>query len=264
MANNKLTDKNLSLPTRASKTVRGRVEDISKEESKIFMEVVYDVLGSEGISEMKKLTYWFKHDLLEKNFKAILDKLEEHPKGKEMVDKVLINKKSYFTDVIVFGRKFYRPLTWEQKFIVLTEMYKIYNYKGEELDTPENKKYRDAETFVKVLDEGKVDEWYVSVTGYCDTTVNLLENKVNISDIMFWLQNDWKEMTGDYWIKKNSNTLSRGTNVFLDRHYQAFNSIFNKVFKRDLKCVGNFTDSNVKGILGRIKLGLEEGEDNGS
>jgi hypothetical protein len=260
MAKNKLTDKDLSISTKASKAVRGRVKDIPKEESKIFMEVVYDVLGSEGISEMKKVTYWFKHDILEKNYRAIIKALEEHPKGKDLVDKVLVNKKAYFTDVIVFGRKFYRPLTWEQKFIVLTEMYKIYNWNGEELDTPENKKYRDAEVFVKVLDEGKISDWYVSVTGYCDTTVNLLENKVSISDVLFWLQNDWRNLSGDYWIKKNSNTLSRGTNVFENRHYQAFNEIFKKVFGRDLKCIGNFTDNNVEGILGRIKLGLEEGE----
>ena len=261
MALKKLTDKNLSIPTRASKTVRGRVEDISKEESKLFMETVYDVLGPEGISEMKKVTYWFKHDILEKNFKSILDALSKNPKGEYLVDKVLVNKKAYFTDVIVYGRKFYRPLTWEQKFIILTEMYKIYNYKGEELDTIENKKYRNAETFVKVLDEGKISEWYVSVTGYCDTTVNLLENKVTISDVMFWLQNDWKELCGDYWIKKNSNTLSRGTNVFEDRHYKAFNEIFKKVFNRDLKCIDNLSDNSVNGILGRIKLGLTEGKE---
>jgi hypothetical protein len=49
--------------------------------------------------------------------------------------------------------------------------------------------------------------------------------------------------------------------VFVDKHYLAFNEIFKKVFGRDLKCVGKFSDSNVKGILGRIKLGLEEGEE---
>ena len=137
-------------------------------------------------------------------------------------------------------------------------MYKIYNFKGEELDTVTNKKYRDPEVFVKVLDEGKIHEWYVSVTGYCDTVENLLEKKVSTSDILFWLQNDWREISGDYFIKKNSNTLSRGTNIFEDKHYRAFNIIFKHVFGRDLKCIGNFAESNLKGILGRIKDGLED------
>lgn len=254
----KMTDKHLSIVTRETKKIRGRIEDISEEESKIFMEVVNNVLGSSGLSEMRTLTYWFKHDLLERNFRKIIDALEEHPKGKNMVDKVLVKKRAYFTDCVLFNRKFYRSLTWEQKYVILTECYKIYNYVGEDLDTFENKKYRGAEVFTKVLDEGKIDEWSVSVSAYADTIESLLENKASISDVLFWLQNDWKKLSGDYWIKKDSNTISRRTNVFEDRHYNSFNYVFNKVFGRDLKSIGNFAETNVKGVLGRIKDGLEE------
>ena len=257
MNNKVLTNKDLSIATKDSKKVRGRIKDISKEESKIFMGVVYSVLGSKGISDMKKVTYWFKHDILEKNFKQIIDALEEHPKGKDMVNSLLVNKKAYFTDIIVYGRRFYRPLTWEQKFIVLTQMYKIYNWNGEELDTVTNKKYREPEEFIKVLDKGEISDWYVSASGYCDTVVSLLDNKVSVSDILFWLQNDWKAISGDYWIKKNSNTLSRRTTVFADTHYRAFNSVFRKVFDRDIKCIQDFPGGNVKGIMNRLKKGLE-------
>lgn len=253
----KLTERDLSLATKSSKKVRGRVDDIPKEESAVFMEVVYDVLGTKGLAEIKGLSYWFKHDMLEKNYRRIIDGLEAREDGKHIVDKLLVNKKAYFTDVIVHARKFYHALTWEQKFIVLTEMYKIYNYKGEELDTVENKKYRDAEVFVKVLDEGKIDEWTVSVTGYCDTVINLIGGTINISDVLFWLQNDWSKLSGDFWIKKNSNTLSRNTNVFEAKHYHAFNSVFKQVFKRDLKSVANLPDNNIEGILGRIGDALE-------
>lgn len=254
----KLTERDLSLSTKASKKVRGRVDDIPEDESKVFMEAVYNVLGTKGLAEMKGLSYWFKHDMLERNYRLIIDELETTEKGREIVDKLLVNKKAYFTDVIVHGRKFYRPLTWEQKLIVLTEMYKIYNFKEEELDTIENKKYRDSDVFIKVLDEGKIDQWSVSVTGYCDTTINLLENKVNISDVLFWLQNDWSKLSGDFFIKKNSNTLSRNTNIFEAKHYHAFNSVFKQVFKRDLKSVKDLPETNVENIIAKMTAGLEE------
>lgn len=255
---NKLTNKDLSIATKTSKKVRGRIKDIPKDESKVFMEVVYAVLGPKKISEMKRVSYWFKHDMLENNFKQIIDALEEHPKGKDLVNKVLVNKKAYFTDVIVYGRKFYKPLTWQQKLIVLTEIYNIYNWNGEELDTFTNKKYRGAETFIKVLEEGKIEDWYVSSSSYCDNLESILDNKVSVSDILFWLQNDWKAISGDYWYKKNSNTITRRTTVFADKHYRAFNSVFSRVFGRDLKCIDQFSETNAKGIMNKLKEGLED------
>lgn len=261
MKDKKLTNRDLSISTKRSKAYKGRVESIPIEEARLLKKVIDEVLTQKDFIEMKKVTYWFKHDILERNFKSILDALETYPEGSKIADKMIVNKKPYFTHIIVTSANFHRPLTWKQKFVVLTEMYKIYNYKGEELDTLENKRYRSPEVFIKVLDEGKIDEWSVSVSGYCDTAMHLLEHVVNISDIIFWLQNEWRGMSGDYFIKKNSNVLSRKTNIFTDRHYSAFNTVFNKVFGRDLKCVGKFTNDNVEGIIGRIKAGLE-GENN--
>lgn len=253
----KPSERSLSRVTKETKAKRGRVEDISPEESKVFKEVCYKVLGDEGLKQIKKMTYWFKYDMLEKNFREIIKELEKSEEGSEIVDKLLVNKRAYFTDALCTGRKFYRSLTWEQKLIVLTEMYKIYNHKTEELDTVDNKRYREAEVFIKVLDEGKIDEWYVSVSAYCDNLETLLDNKVSVSDCMFWLQNDWREMSGDYFVKKNANMLTRRTAVFGDKHYTAFNKIFKSVFGRDLRCLVNISQSNEKGILGRIWNGLE-------
>lgn len=254
----KPTERDLSRSTKIVKAKRGRIDDISKEDSKLFKDACYEVLGSKGLEEIKKVSYWFKYDMLDKNYREIIKELETREGGSELVDRLLINKRAFFTDALCTGRKFYRSLTWEQKLIVLTEMYKIYNHKTEELDTVDNKRYRSAEEFMRVLDEGKIDEWYVSVSAYCDNLETLLDNKVSVSDCMFWLQNDWKEMSGDYFVKKNANMLTRRTSVFGDKHYAAFNRIFKAVFGRDLRCVANISQSNANGILGRIWNGLED------
>ena len=227
------------------------VRDLDPEEIKIFIESTYRVLGEDGLEEVRKNTYWYKYNTLKRHIGEILKDLRENGYS-ELASKVYVNGDSYYTNACCHAEKFFNPLNAEQKFLVLLNCFKIFNHKQEMKTNDNNKVYRDEKTFVKELDNGTIEDWDVSACGYISDIEKALNYKCTASDILFWLQHEWRTLSGDYF-RKNYKAFTRGYSTFSPRHYRAFNTIFKQVFSRDLKCIDKYAEEKDKSLIDLLK-----------
>ena len=183
----------------------------------------------------------------------IMLKLKDVLKGetKEFIQDVTLNKEEYIQEVCCYWEKLFNPLSEEQKLIVIANSYNLYT-----LDPITNsREYEDPKNVLKIIDEGRVDEYKVSAVGTISDYMRDLTG-VSSSDVIFWLHNEWYNLSGDWFDKlKNRDYISRGTNRFTSRNYQAFNEIIKKCIGRELKCIDKYRN---KTIIDEFKEALGE------
>lgn len=227
------------------------IRELDPEELKIFIESVYKVLGEEGLKDVRKNTYWYKYNTMKRHIGGILKDLRERGYN-DLASKVYVNGDTYYTNACCKAEKFFNPLGEEEKFLVLLKCFKIFNHK-QEMETNENNKvYRDEKTFVKELDNGTIEDWDISAFGYINDIEKELNFKYTASDILYWLQTEWRDLSGDYF-RKNKLVFTRGYTTFTPRHYRSFNVIFKRVIGRDLKCIDKYKEEKDKSLIDLLK-----------
>lgn len=227
------------------------LREVDPKELEIFIDSVYRVFGEEGLKDIRKNTYWYKYNEMKRRIGDILKDLREHGYS-EIAQKVYVNGDPYYTNASCHAKKFFKELNVEQKFTTLLHCYRIYNHKQEMETNSDNKVYRDFKTFVKELDNGSIEDWEVSSFGYTSNIEVDLKKEVTASDILYWLQHEWQDLSGDYY-KKQGKVFTRGVSTFTPQHYRAFNEIFKQIFGRELKCINNYKKENDKSLIDLLK-----------
>lgn len=227
------------------------LREVDPEELNIFIDSVYRVFGEEGLKDIRKNNYWYKYNEMKRRLGEILKDLREHGYS-EVAQKVYVEGDPFYTNASCHAEKFFTELNLEQKFITLLHCYRIYNHKQEVGINLDNKVYRDFKIFVKELDNGSIEDWDVGSFGYTSNIEIALDKKVTASDILYWLQHEWQDLSGDYF-KKQGKIFTRGVSTFTPRNYRAFNEIFKQVFGRDLKCINNYKEEDDKSLIDLLK-----------
>ena len=227
------------------------METISNNDLDIFIESIYRVIKEEDLEGIRKSPYWKKYAEIKQRFGDIIKDLRDHGYS-DVAQKLYMEPNPFYTHACCHAEKLFESLSDEQKFITLLYCYRIYNHKQEMGTNPDNKAYRDFKIFVKELDNGTIEDWELSCFGYISSIDIALEKKFLDTDVLFWLQHEWQDLTGDYFMKQGG-IFTRKVSTFTPRHYRAFNEIFKRVFGRDLKCINKYKEENDKTLIELLK-----------
>lgn len=200
-----------------------------------FINKLESLLTPDDYDKLFNINYKGKKNIVAFKIKEII---EDEPQ--EFRDDVILNRDEYIKIVCCEWSKLYRPLTPQQKLIVLANIYQLYNYTddGDRIYVPTNK-------ILEVIDEGRVSEYHTGsvcrISNYMTDLPGLLSG-----DVLYWLQHEWRTLSGDWYSKVNGKSfISRRSNGFTVLHYKAFNEIFKQAYNRELKCADMFKDKSL-------------------
>lgn len=175
--------------------------------------------------------------------------------SKDFIQDVVLNKTKYMTEICCQWAKLHKELTAEQKFLVIINLYRTYTldeegYKVE--DTPE--------TFFKYLNDGSLLTRRTNSKCKISSFMNCMP-KVDDNDVIFWLQHEWKDLSGD-WITviRSGNYISKNSREFTVRHYLAFNIFYKEVFGKDIKCIDEMKAKDSLKVMDNLKKLADEME----
>lgn len=188
------------------------------------------VITDEDIQILRSKDYYDKKEYLEFKLKDILE-----GENLEFKQDVAFNKEEYIVEATCQYARLYKKLTPEQKMIVLVNAYPAYNFNMDGSRT-----YLDYKRFLQELDNGQMNRHKMSSVGLTVDYMSLLP-ELTPPDVLFWLQHEWHDLSGDwFWKLKSKNYITRNHKGFTPKHYQAFNEIFKQCFGRELKCIEKY------------------------
>lgn len=195
-----------------------------------FLEKLDKLVTDEDIKFLKTQPYHEKKKHLDSKIKQIIQ-----GESREFIGDVVINKDEYLTELVCQWSRLYTPLTPDQKLLVLVNLYNAYIMYDDK-----SRVYLSHHDFLRAVDTGTMYKYWVSSVGLVTDYMRDLPN-LSPSDVLFWLQHEWKDLSGDWFEKlKGKEYLSRNTNRFTPRTYQAFNEIFKQAIGRELRCFDQF------------------------
>lgn len=203
-----------------------------------FINKLETILTEEDFGNLKKETYFNKQRLITSKMKEILEGETD-----EFRQDFALNKEEYLVEACCHWEKLFNPLNPQQKMLVLVNCYCIYT-----LDKYNDKRtYYDSKVFMKALNDGEIFKYRVSKVGHLSDFINTLKDEgLTISDVMYWLQHEWRNLSGDYFSKqRGTDFISRDNTYFTARHYQAFNKMILEAFGKELKCIDKFNNTAV-------------------
>lgn len=201
-----------------------------------FIEKLETLMTDEDYKFLKGKVYHDKKDYISLKIGDILA-----GEKRDFIQDVALNREDYLVTTCCQWKKLYPELTPEQKIIVLVNVYNIYRLN----EDGKSRTYESTKSFLKILDEGRISEYKVSAVGHISDYTRDLPG-LSPSDVLFWLQHEWHDLSGDWFEKiRNKDYVSRNTVRFTIRNYQAFNEIFKQCFDRELKCIDRFRDKTM-------------------
>ena len=197
-----------------------------------FVNKLDKILTEEDLKYLYEKVYHDKRDYIALKIRDILA-----GEDREFIQDVSLNRESYLNDVCCQWQKLYKVLTPEQKIITLVYVYNLYT-----LNPDGTRTYLEGKDALKIIDEGMVNRYKVSAIGHISDYMRELPD-LTPSDVLFWLQHEWKELSGDWYAKvPYKDYVSRNTTRFTSKTYQAFSEIFKQAFGREIKCIEKHRD----------------------